>query len=89
VRSSRLLLQSSTAVAVLAAGFAGIGIMSVATGLALMLGAYFGSSVVVLVLVGGSDLAGAFVAARRWAGCSSRVRRANSGNSGASSSASR
>jgi phosphate:Na+ symporter len=45
-----LLLQSSTAVAVLAAGFAGIGIMSVATGLALMLGAYFGSSVVVLVL---------------------------------------
>ncbi|MET3899831.1 phosphate:Na+ symporter [Devosia sp. UYZn731] len=45
-----LLLQSSTAVAVLAAGFAGIGIMSVATGLALMLGAYFGSSVVVLIL---------------------------------------
>ncbi|MDB5527534.1 MAG: sodium-dependent inorganic phosphate (Pi) transporter [Devosia sp.] len=45
-----LLLQSSTAVAVLAAGFAGIGIMSVATGLALMLGAYFGSSIVVLVL---------------------------------------
>ena len=45
-----LLLQSSTAVAVLAAGFAGIGIMSVATGLALMLGAYFGSSVVVAIL---------------------------------------
>ncbi|HTN61365.1 MAG TPA: Na/Pi symporter, partial [Devosia sp.] len=45
-----LLLQSSTAVAVLAAGFASAGTMTVATGLALMLGAYFGSSVVVLIL---------------------------------------
>src|SRR5690606_33583080 len=36
-------LQSSTAVAALAAGFAAGGLLEGATGLALMLGAYFGS----------------------------------------------
>jgi len=45
-----ILLQSSTAVAILAAGFAGQGILSVGTGLALMLGADLGSSLVVQVL---------------------------------------
>ena len=45
-----VLLQSSTAVAVLAAGFAGSGVLSVATGLALMLGADLGSSFVVQIL---------------------------------------
>ncbi|VAW16410.1 Sodium-dependent phosphate transporter, partial [hydrothermal vent metagenome] len=45
-----ILLQSSTAVAILAAGFAGQGILSVSTGLALMLGADLGSSLVVQVL---------------------------------------
>lgn len=43
-------LQSSTAVAALAASFAGGGLMSVATGLALMLGAYLGSAFVASVL---------------------------------------
>ena len=37
-------LQSSTAVAILAAGFAGSGTITLVTGLALMLGADFGSS---------------------------------------------
>ncbi len=45
-----VLLQSSTAVAVLAAGFAGTGALSLATGLALMLGADLGSSLVVQIL---------------------------------------
>ena len=45
-----VLLQSSTAVAVLAAGFAGSGVITVATGLALMLGADLGSSLVVQIL---------------------------------------
>ena len=45
-----VLLQSSTAVAVLAAGFAGSGALTLATGLALMLGADVGSSLVVQVL---------------------------------------
>ncbi|HUH03164.1 MAG TPA: Na/Pi cotransporter family protein [Kofleriaceae bacterium] len=45
-----VLLQSSTAVAVLAAGFAGSGALTVATGLALMLGADLGSSLVVQIL---------------------------------------
>ena len=45
-----VLLQSSTAVAVLAAGFAGSGVLSVPTGLALMLGADFGSALVVQIL---------------------------------------
>lgn len=39
-----VLLQSSTAVAILAAGFAGSGTITLVTGLALMLGADFGSS---------------------------------------------
>ena len=43
-------LQSSTAVAALAATFAGGGLMSVATGLALMLGAYLGSAFVASIL---------------------------------------
>ena len=45
-----VLLQSSTAVAILAAGFAGSGVLSVQTGLALMLGADFGSAMVVQIL---------------------------------------
>ncbi len=45
-----ILLQSSTAVAILAAGFAGQGILSVGTGLALMLGADLGSALVVQIL---------------------------------------
>jgi phosphate:Na+ symporter len=45
-----VLLQSSTAVAVLAAGFAGSGALSVATGLAMMLGADLGSALVVQIL---------------------------------------
>jgi phosphate:Na+ symporter len=45
-----VLLQSSTAVAGLAAGFAGSGALTLATGLALMLGADFGSSLVVQIL---------------------------------------
>ena len=45
-----VLLQSATAVALLAAGFAGSGILTVGTGLALMLGADFGSSLVVQIL---------------------------------------
>ncbi|RYE87205.1 MAG: Na/Pi cotransporter family protein [Hyphomicrobiales bacterium] len=44
------LLQSSTAVAILAAGFAASGILTLATGLALMLGADLGSSLVVQIL---------------------------------------
>ena len=44
------LLQSSTAVAILAAGFAGSGALTLATGLALMLGADLGSALVVQVL---------------------------------------
>lgn len=43
-------LQSSTAVAALAGGFAAGGLMPVATGLALMLGAYLGSALVASVL---------------------------------------
>jgi phosphate:Na+ symporter len=43
-------LQSSTAVAILAAGFAASGAMTLATGLALMLGADLGSSLVVQIL---------------------------------------
>lgn len=43
-------LQSSTAVAALAASFASGGLMSVATGLALMLGAYLGSAFVASIL---------------------------------------
>lgn len=45
-----VLLQSSTAVAMLAAGFAGSGVLSVPTGLAVMLGADLGSAIVVQVL---------------------------------------
>jgi phosphate:Na+ symporter len=45
-----MLLQSSTAVAVLAAGFAGSGALTLATGLALMLGADLGSALVVQIL---------------------------------------
>ncbi len=45
-----VLLQSSTAVAVLAAGFAGRGALTLATGLALMLGADLGSAIVVQIL---------------------------------------
>lgn len=45
-----VLLQSSTAVAVLAAGFAGSGALTLATGLALMLGADLGSAIVVQIL---------------------------------------
>jgi phosphate:Na+ symporter len=45
-----VLLQSSTAVAILAAGFAGSGALTAATGLALMLGADLGSSLVVQIL---------------------------------------
>ncbi len=45
-----VLLQSSTAVAVLAAGFAGSGALTLATGLALMLGADIGSAIVVQIL---------------------------------------
>ena len=45
-----VLLQSSTAVAVLAAGFAASGALSISTGLALMLGADLGSSLVVQIL---------------------------------------
>ncbi|MGV8854740.1 MAG: Na/Pi cotransporter family protein [Devosia sp.] len=43
-------LQSSTAVAALAASFAAGGLMEGATGLALMLGAYFGSAIIASVL---------------------------------------
>lgn len=43
-------LQSSTAVAILAAGFAASGALTLATGLALMLGADLGSSLVVQIL---------------------------------------
>ena len=45
-----MLLQSSTAVALLAAGFAGAGVVSVAQGLALLLGADLGSALVVQIL---------------------------------------
>ncbi len=45
-----VLLQSSTAVGVLAQGFATTGALGLETGLALMLGAYVGSALVVLVL---------------------------------------
>jgi phosphate:Na+ symporter len=45
-----VVLQSSTAVAMLAAGFAGTGLLTIATGLALMLGADFGSALVVQIL---------------------------------------
>jgi phosphate:Na+ symporter len=45
-----VLLQSSTAVAILAAGFAASGIVSVSTGLAILLGADLGSALVVQVL---------------------------------------
>ncbi|MCD7061125.1 Na/Pi cotransporter family protein [Pelagibacterium xiamenense] len=45
-----VVLQSSTAVALLAAGFAGSGVLSLATGLTLMLGADLGSSLVVQIL---------------------------------------
>lgn len=45
-----VVLQSSTAVAMLAAGFAGTGALTVATGLALMLGADLGSAIVVQIL---------------------------------------
>jgi phosphate:Na+ symporter len=45
-----VVLQSSTAVAVLAAGFAGRGALTVATGLAMMLGADLGSALVVQIL---------------------------------------
>ena len=43
-------LQSSTAVAVLASGFASGGLLAGATGLALVLGAYFGSAIVASIL---------------------------------------
>ena len=43
-------LQSSTAVAVLASGFAGTGVLTVATGIAMLLGADVGSALVVQVL---------------------------------------
>lgn len=45
-----VVLQSSTAVAMLAAGFAASGALTLATGLALMLGADLGSSLVVQIL---------------------------------------
>ncbi len=45
-----IVLQSSTAVAVLAAGFAASGIMGLSTGLAVMLGADLGSALVVQIL---------------------------------------
>ena len=45
-----VVLQSSTAVALLAAGFAASGALTLATGLALMLGADLGSSLVVQIL---------------------------------------
>lgn len=45
-----VMLQSSTAVGVLAAGFASSGIMTVATGMAALLGADFGSALVVKIL---------------------------------------
>jgi phosphate:Na+ symporter len=45
-----IVLQSSTAVAVLAAGFAGSGAITLATGLAMMLGADLGSALVVQIL---------------------------------------
>lgn len=45
-----ILLQSSTAVAVLAAGFMGSGVLGVGAGLALMLGADLGSAAVVQIL---------------------------------------
>ncbi len=45
-----LAIQSSTAVGVLAQGFATTGALSLETGLALMLGAYLGSALVVLAL---------------------------------------
>lgn len=45
-----VVLQSSTAVAILAAGFAASGTLTLATGLALMLGADLGSSLVVQIL---------------------------------------
>lgn len=45
-----IVLQSSTAVAVLATGFAASGVLSTGTGLALMLGADLGSAVVVQIL---------------------------------------
>lgn len=45
-----VVLQSSTAVALLAAGFASSGIITVGTGIALMLGADLGSSIVVRLL---------------------------------------
>ena len=45
-----VLLQSSTAVAMLAAGFAASGVLTVQTGLALMLGADLGSALVVQIL---------------------------------------
>jgi phosphate:Na+ symporter len=44
------LLQSSTAVSVLAAGFAGTGVLSVAAGIAMLLGADVGSAIAVEVL---------------------------------------
>lgn len=43
-------LQSSTAVAALAAGFAGSGVLTVATGIAMLLGADVGSALVVQIL---------------------------------------
>lgn len=45
-----IVLQSSTAVAMLAAGFAASGVLTLATGLALMLGADLGSALVVQIL---------------------------------------
>ncbi len=45
-----VVLQSATAVAVLAAGFAGSGIISLGTGLSVMLGADLGSALVVQIL---------------------------------------
>ena len=45
-----MLLQSSTAVALLASGFAASGTISLATGLAMMLGADLGSAIVVRIL---------------------------------------
>ena len=48
--SVALLLQSSTAVAVLAAGFAATGVLSVSQGIALLLGADLGSAIVAQIL---------------------------------------
>ena len=45
-----VMLQSSTAVAILAAGFAGSGALALSSGLALMLGADLGSAIVVQIL---------------------------------------